>query len=73
MTEEPKKQAHDSALGMNREISRRDFMNSTLLASGDALLAGSHRTSCWPNWAKRASPVTAARAITPNRMETLLK
>ena len=25
---------------MNREISRRDFMNSTLLASGDALLSG---------------------------------
>ena len=40
MTEEPKKQAHDSALGMNREISRRDFMNATLLASGDALLSG---------------------------------
>ena len=40
MTEDPKKRAHDSALGMNREISRRDFMNSTLLASGDALLSG---------------------------------
>jgi spermidine dehydrogenase len=40
MTEDNKKQAHDSTLGMNREISRRDFMNSTLLASGDALLSG---------------------------------
>ena len=40
MTEEPKKQSHDSALGMNREISRRDFMNSTLLASSTALLSG---------------------------------
>ena len=40
MTEDIKKQTHDSSLGMNREISRRDFMNSTLLASGNALLSG---------------------------------
>jgi spermidine dehydrogenase len=40
MTDEPKKQAHDSALGMDHDISRRDFMNATLLASGGALLSG---------------------------------
>jgi len=40
MTEEGKKQSGDSALGMDGEISRRDFMNATLLASGGALLSG---------------------------------
>src|ERR1700733_1478460 len=40
MNEESKKQSHDSALGMNHDISRRDFMNATLLASGGALLSG---------------------------------
>jgi spermidine dehydrogenase len=40
MTDEPKKQSHDSALGMDHDISRRDFMNATLLASGGALLSG---------------------------------
>ena len=40
MTDEPKKQSHDSALGMDQDISRRDFMNATLLASGGALLSG---------------------------------
>jgi spermidine dehydrogenase len=40
MTEETKKQSHDSALGMDHDISRRDFMNATLLASGGALLSG---------------------------------
>jgi len=40
MTEETKKQSHDTALGMNHEISRRDFMNATLLASGGTLLSG---------------------------------
>src|SRR5277367_6125891 len=38
MTEDARKQS--SALGMNQEISRRDFMNATLLASGGALLTG---------------------------------
>ncbi len=38
MTEDARKQS--SALGMNQEISRRDFMNATLLASGGALLGG---------------------------------
>jgi spermidine dehydrogenase len=40
MTDEPRKQSHDSALGMDHDISRRDFMNATLLASGGALLSG---------------------------------
>jgi spermidine dehydrogenase len=40
MTDEPNKQSHDSALGMDHDISRRDFMNATLLASGGALLSG---------------------------------
>ena len=40
MSEEIKKQSHDKALGMDREISRRDFMNATLLASGSAALSG---------------------------------
>src|SRR5438270_13883307 len=31
---------HDRALGMDQRISRRDYLNSTLLASGSALLAG---------------------------------
>ncbi len=39
-TEKPKKQSHDSALGMDHEITRRDFMNATLLASGGAVLQG---------------------------------
>jgi spermidine dehydrogenase len=39
-TEKPKKQPHDSALGMDHEITRRDFMNATLLASGGAVLSG---------------------------------
>src|SRR3984957_4622364 len=38
MTDHARKQS--SALGMNQEISRRDFMNATLLASGGALLGG---------------------------------
>src|ERR1700751_5910704 len=40
MNDESKKQSHDSALGMDHDISRRDFMNATLLASGGALLSG---------------------------------
>jgi spermidine dehydrogenase len=40
MTDESRKQSHDSALGMDHDISRRDFMNATLLASGGALLSG---------------------------------
>jgi spermidine dehydrogenase len=40
MTEDAKKQSYDSTLGMDHEISRRDFMNATLLASGSALLSG---------------------------------
>src|SRR5271156_991806 len=40
MSDESKKQPHDSALGMDHDISRRDFMNTTLLASGGALLSG---------------------------------
>ena len=40
MTQDAGKQSDDSALGMDREISRRDFMNATLLASGGALLSG---------------------------------
>ena len=40
MTDEPRKKSHDSALGMDHDISRRDFMNATLLASGSALLSG---------------------------------
>jgi len=34
------RQAGDEALGMDRPIHRRDFLNSTLLASGGALLTG---------------------------------
>jgi spermidine dehydrogenase len=40
MTDELRKQSHDSALDMDHDISRRDFMNATLLASGGALLSG---------------------------------
>ena len=40
MTEDATKPNYDSALGMDGEISRRDFMNATLLASGGALLSG---------------------------------
>jgi spermidine dehydrogenase len=40
MSEEGKKRAGDSALGMDQSISRRDFMNATLVASGGALLGG---------------------------------
>src|ERR1700761_4768769 len=40
VTEDPKKQSGDASLGMGEEISRRDFMNATLLASGGALLSG---------------------------------
>ncbi len=40
MNDESKKQSHDSALGMDHDISRRDFMNASLLASGGALLSG---------------------------------
>ncbi len=40
MTEDAKKQTYDSALGMDHQISRRDFMNATLLGSGGALLSG---------------------------------
>ena len=36
--EKPKKQPHDSALGMDHEITRRDFMNATLLAFGGEVL-----------------------------------
>ena len=35
-----KKPNHDRALGMAEPISRRDFLNSTLLASGALLLNG---------------------------------
>jgi spermidine dehydrogenase len=40
MREDSKQHAHDKALGMDREISRRDFMNASLLASGSAALSG---------------------------------
>src|SRR5215475_10262431 len=40
MSEETKRQSSDSILGMDEDISRRDFMNATLLASGGALLSG---------------------------------
>ena len=40
MSEESKNKAHDHALGMDGEITRRDFMNATLLASGSAALSG---------------------------------
>ncbi len=40
MTQDAGKQSDDSALGMDREISRRDFMNATLLAAGGGLLSG---------------------------------
>src|ERR1700744_1612225 len=40
MSEDGKKQAGDSTLGMDEPISRRDFMNASLLASGGALLTG---------------------------------
>ncbi|HZR57420.1 MAG TPA: FAD/NAD(P)-binding protein [Terriglobales bacterium] len=33
------KQNHDKALGMDQKISRRDFLNSTLLASGGLLMS----------------------------------
>jgi hypothetical protein len=32
---------HERALGMNRRISHRDYVNSVLLASGSALLDAS--------------------------------
>src|ERR1700721_4472932 len=38
MTENSGKATNDSTLGMDQAISRRDFMNATLLASGGALL-----------------------------------
>lgn len=34
----PKENTHDRALGLNQPICRRDFLNSTLLAAGGALL-----------------------------------
>jgi hypothetical protein len=34
MTDQSRKQSHDSALGMDNDISRRGFMNATLPASG---------------------------------------
>jgi spermidine dehydrogenase len=40
MSDEMKKGPHDSALGMDEQITRRDFMNATLLASGGAALTG---------------------------------
>src|SRR6202044_1024841 len=40
MTEDARKATNDSTLGMDQAISRRDFMNATLLASGGALLGG---------------------------------
>src|ERR1700721_4178128 len=40
MTENSGKATNDSTLGMDQAISRRDFMNATLLASGGALLSG---------------------------------
>jgi spermidine dehydrogenase len=40
MSEESRNKAHDRALGMEGEITRRDFMNATLLASGSAALSG---------------------------------
>lgn len=40
MSDVDRKKPHDSALGMNQEITRRDFMNTTLLASGGAALSG---------------------------------
>src|SRR5581483_6158439 len=36
----PDQEPNDRALGMDRRISRRDYLNSTLLASGSLLLAG---------------------------------
>ena len=36
-----KNQNHERALGMDQRISRRDYLNSTLLASGSALLQAS--------------------------------
>src|SRR5689334_8014049 len=38
MAKSNKNQSHDEALGMQRRICRRDFLNSTLIASGVALL-----------------------------------
>ncbi len=40
MSDETKKGRHDNALGMEQQITRRDFMNATLLASGGAALTG---------------------------------
>jgi spermidine dehydrogenase len=40
MSEGTKRQSNDSTLGMDRDISRRDFINASLLASGSALLGG---------------------------------
>ncbi|HEV2716879.1 MAG TPA: hypothetical protein VGU64_16565, partial [Terriglobales bacterium] len=35
----PGSDRHDKTLGMNERISRRDFLNSTLLASGALLMS----------------------------------
>jgi spermidine dehydrogenase len=40
VSEDTKKPSGESALGMNDEISRRDFLNASLLASGGALVSG---------------------------------
>jgi len=40
MGDENKNQPHNSALGMDHDITRRDFMNATLLASGGTALSG---------------------------------
>ena len=40
MSNEMNKSSHDSLLGMDQKITRRDFMNATLLASGSAALTG---------------------------------
>src|SRR6266571_1521796 len=40
-TGKAKNQRHERALGMGQRISRRDYLNSTLLASGSALLQAS--------------------------------
>jgi spermidine dehydrogenase len=40
MTEDAKKSSDDATLGVSQNISRRDFMNATLLGSGGALLSG---------------------------------
>ena len=40
MSDKTKKESLDRALGMDQQITRRDFMNATLLASGGAALTG---------------------------------